>query len=114
MAAILALALTALAASELNEPVVTAATTWLWNALGIPIADSCFTRFAVSWPLTTDPKTETPATAPSSRLVLVIDAAMPECSGGTADNADEVTGTRARPNPRPDRAIVQPMSPTPA
>ena len=77
-----------------------------WNDLGMPIAVSRWTRLVVSWPFTTDPRTATPATAPSSRLVFVIDAAMPECSAGTIERAADVTGTIAIPIPAPATSSV--------
>ena len=39
---------------------------------------------------------------------------MPECSPGTEDRADEVTGTMAMPNPIPAMASVQPTADKPA
>ena len=39
-----------------------------------------------------DPNTATPNTAPISELVLVTEAAMPECSGATTDSGVDVTG----------------------
>src|ERR1700735_195389 len=80
----------------------------------MPMAFSRLIRLTVSWPLTIEPRMATPATAPSSRLVLVADAAMPECSPGTEDRADEVTGTMAMPNPIPAMASVQPTADKPA
>src|SRR5664280_652987 len=56
----------------------------------------------------------TPATAPSSRLVLVIDAAIPEYSGGRLVSAVEVTGTTRMPKPIPARHIVEPTVVRPA
>ena len=47
------------------------------------------------------PRMATPATAPSSRLVLLVEAAMPECSAGTLVRADDVTGTMTIPKPMP-------------
>ena len=93
---------------ELNVPVVTAVMTVSWNDFGIPIRFSWRTRLEISWPFTIDPSTATPATAPSSRLVLVADAAMPECWAGRAERAVEVTGTIAIPNPAPAIGSVQP------
>ena len=86
-------------ACELNVPVVTAAMTVFWNDFGIPIKLSWRMRLEISWPLTSEPRTATPITEPSSRLVVVADAAMPERSGGTTARATEVTGTTAMPNP---------------
>ena len=71
------------------------------------------TRLTVSWPLTIDPRTATPTTAPSSRKVLVVDAAMPECSAGTEPSDAEVTGTMAIPTPTPATNMVQPIWPMP-
>ncbi len=45
------------------------------------------------------PSTATPMTAPTSRLVLVAEAAIPDRSGGTADSAAEVIGTTVLPTP---------------
>jgi len=54
--------------------------------------------------LTSEPSTATPNTAPSSQLVFVAEAAIPECSAGTTVSTDEVTETTARPKPRPATA----------
>ena len=51
--------------------------------------------------MTRAPSTATPVTAPTSRLVLVNEAAMPERSGGTADSAEDVMGTTVAPIPIP-------------
>ena len=61
-------------------------------------------RSTVRVPLSSEPSTATPTTEPSSRLVVVAPAAMPECSAGTTASATEVTGTTATPKPRPARA----------
>src|SRR5215469_16118823 len=50
------------------------------------------------------PSIATPMTAPTSRLVFVADAAMPERSGGTTASTDEVMGTTQEPMPMPVRA----------
>jgi len=78
----------------LKVPVVTAATTWLWNCFGMPSAVRRFTSEAMTTPLTREPSTATPVTAPNSRLVLVIEAAIPECSAGIDDSAEAVTQLR--------------------
>src|SRR5215469_5687613 len=57
--------------------------------------------FAESLADTSAPSTATPATAPTSRLVLVVDAAMPDRSAGTADSAEDVAGTTVPPIPMP-------------
>ena len=93
---------------------VTAETTRDWYAFGMPMAVSFRTRLTVNWPLTIDPRTATPTTAPSSRKVLVVEAAIPECSAGTEPMTAEVTGTMAVPTPTPARNMVQPIWPMPA
>src|ERR1700730_512163 len=62
---------------------------------------------AVSWPFTIAPRIATPNTAPGSRLVLVAEAARPECSGGIASSTALVTGTSAIPKPAPAIASDQ-------
>src|ERR1700674_1412642 len=102
------------AAGEPSEPVVTAAMTWDRNDAGMPRATSRAVRLTVSWPFTIDPRMATPATAPSSRAVLLVDAAIPECSAGTLVRADEVTGTITIPKPMPAMARVHPTVDRPA
>src|SRR3984957_9233797 len=72
------------------------------------------TRFTVSWPLMIDPSTATPTTAPSSRNVLVVEAAMPEYLAGTDPRAAEVTGTMQMPTPTPAMNMHHPIWATPA
>src|SRR5580693_9457992 len=65
-------------------------------------------RFTVSCPFTIDPNIATPATAPSSRLVLTAEDAMPEFAAGRLDSAVAFTGTMTMPKPTPASPIVQP------
>jgi len=60
--------------------------------------------WALSWAKTSAPRTETPVTAPISRLVLAADAAMPDRSGGTAPSTAVVIGTTVIPMPIPASA----------
>ena len=75
-----------------------------WMLGGSPRARSWLAMLELSWPLTRAPSTATPVTAPTSRLVLVAEAAMPDRSGGTADSAEDVMGTTVAPIPIPVRA----------
>ena len=52
----------------------------------------------------TAPSVATASTPPSSRLVLTVDAAMPERSAGTIASTAAVTATSARPSPKPTPA----------
>src|ERR1017187_10947617 len=72
-----------------------------WKVTGMPRWVSRADSSACSCPLTSAPRTATPITAPTSRLVLVADAAMPDRSGGTAPSTDDVTGTTQVPIPIP-------------
>src|SRR6185437_10706343 len=69
--------------------------------LGSPSALRLATRALCNLPITMAPRIATPITAPTSRLVLVVDAAMPERSGGTTASTDEVIGTTHAPMPMP-------------
>ena len=67
----------------------------------------------MSCPFTIDPRIATPATAPSSRLVLTADEAMPEFAAGRLESAVAFTGTMTMPKPMPASPIVQPECQTP-
>ena len=69
-----------------QPPLVTACMTRDWKLGGMPMARRRSASWPVSWPLTIAPSTATPNTAPSSRLVLVAEAAMPDRSGGITDD----------------------------
>ena len=69
-------------------------------------------RPLVSWALTTAPSTATPKTPPSSRLVFTVEAAMPDCSGGTIASTAAVTVTSAIPKPTPAIASGHASAPT--
>ena len=62
----------------------------------------------MSCPFTIDPRIATPATAPSSRLVLTAEEAIPEFAAGRLESAVAFTGTMTMPKPIPARPIVQP------
>src|SRR5262249_34309892 len=51
--------------------------------------------------MTMAPSIATPITAPTSRLVFVVDAAMPERRGGTTASTDDLIGTTQGPMPIP-------------
>src|SRR5262245_10575720 len=72
-----------------------------WMFLGRPSAFRLATRAVWSLPITMAPRIATPITAPTSRLVFVVDAAMPDRSGGTTASTDEVIGTTQAPMPIP-------------
>jgi len=82
--------------------------TRFWKLGGMPRALSRAANWPVSFELTMEPSTATPKTAPISRLVLVTDAAMPECSGRTTVRGVEVTGTSMMPNPTPAMVSAHP------
>src|SRR5215472_2692105 len=69
--------------------------------LGRPRRFRLATSAVCSFPITMAPRIATPMTAPTSRLVFVVDAAMPERSGGTTASTDEVMGTTQEPMPIP-------------
>ncbi len=69
----------------------------------MPSSVKRWARPTVRLPLTSEPSTATPTTEPSSRLVVVADAAIPECAGGITARATDVIGTTAMPNPKPAR-----------
>ena len=52
-------------------------------------------RLTVSWPFTIDPRLATPATAPSSRLVLTAEDAIPEFAAGTRAVGEAVAASGA-------------------
>src|SRR5215469_11447767 len=64
-------------------PVSTPLITMGWMYLGRWSWVRLATSAVFSFPITMAPRIATPATAPTSRLVFVADAAMPERSGGT-------------------------------
>ena len=90
-----------LAASPLNWPVSTAFMTSCRYSGGTFNWISRVVRKSRSLVLNRDPSAATPMTVPTSRAVVVADAAMPECLAGRADRATEVMGTTAMPNPTP-------------
>ena len=51
--------------------------------------------------LNNEPRAATPMTVPTSRAVVVAEAAMPEWRAGSAERATEVMGTTAMPKPTP-------------
>ncbi len=59
--------------------------------------------------LNREPSAATPITVPTSRAVVVAEAAIPECLAGRADSATEVIGTTAIPNPIPARSSENTM-----
>ena len=73
----------------------------------------CRLRLVTSSPLTIEPSTATPATAPSSRLVLTAEAAIPDRAAGTTPSTEDVTATMTTPSPAPTKTRDQPNSPTP-
>src|SRR5215470_165994 len=72
--------------------------------LGSPSALRLATSAVCSLPITMAPRIATPVTAPTSRLVSAVDAAMPDRSGGTTASTEEVIGTTQEPIPMPVRA----------
>ena len=86
---------------EGTSPVSTPRMTTAWMTAGSPSACNWPAMLVLSCPLTRAPSTATPVTAPTSRLVLVAEAAMPDRSGGTADSAADVIGTTVAPIPIP-------------
>src|SRR5580704_14485481 len=73
-------------------PVRTPLITIGWMALGSPSRVRLATSAVCSLPITIAPRIATPITAPTSRLVFVLEAAIPDRSGGTAARTDEVIG----------------------
>src|SRR6202453_1852634 len=73
--------------------VSSAVITVCWKALGTPRWFIWLISRLLSWELTSEPSSATPVAAPITRLVLAMDAAMPERSAGTADMTAEVIGT---------------------
>ena len=65
---------------------------------------ACCRGSPTSWAFTTAPRIATASTPPNSRLVLSVDAAIPERSGGTIANTAAVTATSASPSPKPTQA----------
>ncbi len=94
-------------------PWVTAWMTIELNCVRIPSACNLAFRFGVRWAFTIAPTIATPKTAPSSRLVFVAEAAIPECSRGIELNTVVVTGTSAMPKPMPAIGSDQPSWPNP-
>src|SRR5258708_31688706 len=86
---------------EGSWPVRTPLITTDCRTLGRPRWVRLATSAVRSFPITTAPRIATPMTAPTSRLVLVVEAAMPERSGGTAASTEEVIGTTQVPMPMP-------------
>src|SRR5580698_7568983 len=84
-----------------SSPLSTPLMTNCWMLLGRPSACSRDEMSEESLEETSAPSTATPVIAPTSRLVLVVEAAIPERSGGTADSAEEVAGTTVLPTPMP-------------
>ena len=84
-----------------EAPWVMASKMIAWKSAGIPSPFSWEVRLLFNWAFVSAPSTATPNTAPSSRLVLVTDAAMPDRSAGTVDSTAVVTGTRTIPKPAP-------------
>src|SRR6266700_1566182 len=84
-----------------SRPVSTPLITIDWMVLGRPSLVRLATSAVCSFPITMAPSTATPITAPTSRLVFVVDAAMPDRSGGTTASTDEVIGTTHAPMPIP-------------
>src|SRR5215472_3195772 len=82
-------------------PVSTPLITMGWMYLGRWRWVRLATSAVFSFPITMAPRIATPATAPTSRLVFVAAAAMPERSGGTTASTDEVIGTTQDPMPIP-------------
>ena len=61
-----------------------------------------------------DPRMATPVTAPSSRAVLIVEAATPEFAAGMLIRAVALTGTTMMPKPMPASPMVQPSVLSPA
>src|SRR5215470_2402783 len=84
-----------------SRPVRTPLITMGWMYFGRCSWVRLATSAVFSFPITMAPRIATPATAPTSRLVFVAEAAMPERSGGTTASTDEVIGTTQAPMPIP-------------
>ncbi len=82
-------------------PVSTPLITIGWMLFGRPSAFRLATSAVCSLPITMAPRIATPITAPTSRLVFVVDAAMPERSAGITASTEDVIGTTQAPMPMP-------------
>ena len=81
-------------------------TTWRYTS-GMWSLTSFSLSPVVNCALTTAPRTATPNTPPSSRLVFTVDAAMPDSSGRTRVSTACVIVTSAIPKPSPAIASGQ-------
>ena len=79
---------------------------------GTPRSPSLLLSSPTSRWLTTAPRIATARTPPSWRLVLMVDAAIPDRSAGTIESTAAVTATSASPSPNPTTASAAASGPT--